>query len=150
LRAQDKTFKLIIISHSYLQLLVGTQSNFLNSPYQIYSWWACHSWFVSLWQLMDKAQVKTHMADAWLPPPLSGNDINIMDHFTTQNYPLQRINHCRVYLQVLSLSDLAPADGARLVAPALSGSCLIDRRSILEWPNQECATKLIGESGRLP
>jgi len=76
------------------------------------------------------------------PPPLSGNDINIMDHFTTQNYPLQRINHCRVYLQVLSLSDLAPTDGARLVAPALSGSCcLIDRRSILEWPNQEFPTK---------
>jgi hypothetical protein len=71
LRAQDKTFKLIIISHGYLQLLVRTQSKFLNSPYQIYSWWACHSWFVSLWQLMDKAQVKTHTADAWLPPHLA-------------------------------------------------------------------------------
>ncbi len=130
LRAQDKTFKLIIIRHGYLQLLVSTQSNFLSSPYQIYSRWACHSWFVFLWQFMDKAQVKIHMADAWLHPPLSGNDINIMDHFMQQNNPIQKllqINRCRVYLQVLSLSDLAPADGARLIAPALSGSHLIDR-----------------------
>jgi hypothetical protein len=79
---------------------------------------------------MDKAQVKIHMADAWLHPPLSGNDINIMDHFMQQNNPIQKllqINRCRVYLQVLSLSDLASADGARLIAPALSGSHLIDR-----------------------
>ena len=144
MRAQDKTFKLIIIRHGYLQLLVSTQSNFLSSPYQIYSRWACHSWFVFLWQFMDKAQVKIHMADAWLHPPLSGNDINIMDHFMQQNNPIQKllqINRCRVYLQVLSLSDLASADGARLIAPALSGSHLIDRWSTLEWPNQECPTK---------
>jgi len=42
-RAQDKTSKLIIIGHEYVQLLVGMTENFLNIDYSTYNHWVCPS-----------------------------------------------------------------------------------------------------------
>jgi hypothetical protein len=68
LRAQDKTSKLILISHGYLQLIVGITDNFLNTSYVDYHHWACPSWLTSIWSFMWKYQITIVMAKAWLPP----------------------------------------------------------------------------------
>lgn len=47
------------------------------------------------------------------------------------------INHCRVYLQVLVLSDLVLADGSHVIPPFLRGNHLIARSSTLAWLNNQ-------------
>jgi hypothetical protein len=109
LRAQEKTCKLILISHGCLQILVGTTTNFLNLPYDRYPSWACSSWLTSVWPFMSGIGLTINVAQAWLPPTPSGNDMNLMDYFTSRSFSLKqlkRLNCCRVYLQLLMLSDL--------------------------------------------
>jgi len=67
LTAQDKTCKLILISHGYLQILVGTTTNFLNLPYDRYHSWACPSWLTSVWQFMSGIGLTLNVTQAWLP-----------------------------------------------------------------------------------
>jgi hypothetical protein len=64
LRAQDKTSKLILISHGYLQLMIGITNNFLNVSYDVYHHWACPSWLTSIWQFMDNLKIKISMEQA--------------------------------------------------------------------------------------
>jgi len=54
LRAQDKTNKLILIGHGYVQLSVGISKKFLNESYSIYHHWVDPSWFTSLWYFFFK------------------------------------------------------------------------------------------------
>jgi hypothetical protein len=70
------------------------------------------------------------MEHAWLPPKLTGNDFNIMEYFISQKFSSQqllRLNRCRLYLQLLSLSDMASADGKSIIRTVLEGKKLIDR-----------------------
>jgi hypothetical protein len=143
LRAQDKMSKLILISHGYLQLVVGITENFLNVPYDVYHHWACPSWLTSVWQFASKLQLKITMVNAWLPPKPMDNDLNIMEYFISQKFlpkQLIRLNRCRLYLQLLSLSDMVSADGRRIMGSVLAGHKLMDRRSKLTWPEQGTPT----------
>lgn len=84
------------------------------------------------------------MVKAWLPPPVAGNDINLMEFFMSQDLPinhLQHLNHCRVYLQVLHPSNITSVDGTRIMPPILTGQKLIDCHSSLTWPTQKCPSK---------
>jgi hypothetical protein len=79
------------------------------------------------------------MSKAWLPPKPSGNDLNIMEYLVSQKFSpkqLIRLNRCRLYLQLLSLSDMVSADGKQIISSVLEGRQLVDRRSSLEWPEQ--------------
>jgi hypothetical protein len=50
---------------------------------------------------------------------------------------LEALNRCRIFLQVLTLSDITSADGRQLIVPILNGNKLVDRRSNLTWPVQQ-------------
>lgn len=54
LRAQDKTCKLILICHGYLQHLLRISTNLLNSSYQSLHTLACPTWLVSAWKFMSR------------------------------------------------------------------------------------------------
>jgi hypothetical protein len=63
-----------------------------------------------------------------------------MEYFHSQNLPssqLLSINCCRVYFQLLSLSDMVSADGCLLIPQVLQGHKIIDRKSLLSWPDQQ-------------
>lgn len=144
LHAQDKTWKLLLIGHGYIQLLVGIWENFLNVAYKTYHHWVCPSWFTSVWQYMDKQQLNIDIKRAWLPPLPEGPNINLMSYFVSQGLSiahLQSINKCRVYLQILLLADIVSADGKFLIWPVLQGNRLIDQKSILVWPEQEISSR---------
>jgi len=77
------------------------------------------------------------VADHWTPALYRENDINLMDLALTFRYShqyLQSINTCRIYLQVITLSDLSNADGKRLLPECLAGQQPLDRTSTLVWP----------------
>jgi hypothetical protein len=140
LRACDKTCKLILIAHGYLQLLIGTMTNFLNLPFHQTKFLGVSSWLTSIWQFMDHQKIQLEIVQAWLPPTPKGNDFNLMDYFLASNMSqshLQSINRCRLYLQLLNLSDMVSADGCCIIPHVLQGHKLTDRKSTLAWPNQQ-------------
>lgn len=47
-----------------------------------------------------------------------------------------RVNRCRIYLQVLLLSDIVDAGGIHLLHSYLQGRRSTTRKSILKWPQQ--------------
>jgi hypothetical protein len=119
LQAQDKTSKLILISHGLLQLVVGESDNFLNVSYELHHHWACPSWLKSVWLFLHKLHININMVKTWLPPKPSGNDLNLMEYFISQRFSpkqLIRLNQCRLYLQLLSLSDMVSADGRNIIS----------------------------------
>ncbi len=63
-----------------------------------------------------------------------------MDHFISQRYTkaeLLLLNQCRLYLQVLSLTDICSADGREIAVPIYEGQKLSDKRSQSTWPEQQ-------------
>ena len=49
---------------------------------------------------------------------------------------LRRVNRCRIYLQVLTLSDIVDAHGETIIPQYLNGERFLDRSSIYRWPRQ--------------
>jgi hypothetical protein len=61
----------------------------------------------------------------------------IMDHALTLNFTppqLRQINSCRIYLQVLTISDISTASGTHILPNILRGRRTEDRVSELNWP----------------
>jgi hypothetical protein len=49
---------------------------------------------------------------------------------------LATLNRCRIFLQVISISDISLADGSALLSEVKEGRRPEGRRSRLEWPVQ--------------
>ncbi len=63
-----------------------------------------------------------------------------MDHFIRQGYKasqLIRLNCCRIYLQVITLTDIVSADGTCIISDFFIGLPLTDRKSTLQWHSQQ-------------
>jgi hypothetical protein len=68
----------------------------------------------------------------------------LMDYLIGLKYKaiqLENLNRCRVFLQVLKLSDKVSADGKSIFLPTLNGYRLTDRRTTLTWPMQQRPSK---------
>jgi hypothetical protein len=106
-------------SLSNLQLLSGSGIFVLNLPYMISGTWIEHGWLSSLWEFSSYAKLRYHTSDiCWQPKKQRENGSFIMEFFLTltKNLSILRaLNHCRVYLQVLLVSDIATADGHQLL-----------------------------------
>jgi hypothetical protein len=77
----------------------------------------------------------------WLPSLSRENDSMIMDLVITLNLSptqLREINLCRIYLQVLTLSDILVADGRSLEGEAQAGVRDLSCTSKHSWPNSRC------------
>jgi hypothetical protein len=77
------------------------------------------------------------LENQWVPTlPRDGN-ITIMDlalKFHLDFHQLQRINTCRMYLQVISVSEIATAKGDKLLSSAIQGVRDSQHPSTLHWP----------------
>jgi len=140
LRAQDKTSSLLRISISYLQLLAGSCRPILSLPLKTYELWLDSCWMVSLWRFFTRSNVTAVLKQQWLPTITRIEDIALMDHFLQQGYRhshLQKLNRCRIYLQVITLADIVTADGGSIIPDIFEGVPLTDRKSALRWPCQQ-------------
>jgi len=138
LRLEDDTGKLIKISMSYVQLLSGATTFFLNKPYTNYSWveWG---WVTSLWNFLGSTNLSFQMPSHWTPSLPRLHDVCLMDYFVSLRLPhsaLKSLNYCRLYLQVITLSDISSADGTYILPEAKMGLPLPYRTSVLHWPTQ--------------
>jgi hypothetical protein len=138
LQAQDKTGHLILLSMSYLQILTGSRTSFLHLPYSKYSKWIESSWLTSIWCCVSRVKFTLIVKNAWMPLQRT-NDLILMDYFVHLNYKpkeLKSLNRCRIYLQVIFLSDIASVDSTEIAPKTLCGEMLSDRKSRLPWPTQ--------------
>ncbi len=139
LRLRDKTANLILIDVSYLQLIVGSTTLFFNLPFHQYSHSAEGGWLVSIWQFLHSIKFQLHIRRAYIPVVPRKGDKALMDYFVSKHYKpklLKILNRCRLYLQVIFVSDISSADGTYIIPSIKHGHRLQERPSTLEWPSQ--------------
>ena len=74
-----------------------------------------------------------------IPPKQWFNDSCIMEDIlitTTSQTDIKRINACRIYLQVTSVSDISNIKGTALIAGSLIGDRSKIANSNIDCPNQ--------------
>jgi len=111
---------------------------FLNKDYDKYSWVEA-GWVTSLWDFVSKVNLTFSYPLAWCPPLPRQGDMFLMDFFVDLNLPhkeLAILNHCKLYLQALTLSDIVAANGQYILPGALDGIQSKTRISHLQWPVQ--------------
>jgi hypothetical protein len=139
LRTQDRTGKLIHIDVTYVQLLTGSGTLFLNQPECDYKWLES-GWLQSLWSFTSIYSFAFLYPNGWTPTKPRENDQFIMEDFIRQRIPLKHmwiLNRCRLYLQVITLSNFTTADGLIILPEVKQGIRIEDRPSTLQWPTQD-------------
>jgi hypothetical protein len=143
LRLQDRTATLIHCDLALLQLLSGMGTCILNLQHGEFSWIES-GWLTSLWEFITKIQFKLIYPSQWLPTLSRAGDFHLMEVFSTLNLPhsaMTSLNRCRLYLQVITVSDIASADGTYILPQFRLGQPQDDRTSTLLWPIQGRPTR---------
>jgi hypothetical protein len=75
----------------------------------------------------------------WMPSRPRLHDIFLMEFFqcskATQK-ELEILNKSRIYLQAITLSDIASTDGITILPSAIQGHPTVGCHSNLDWPHQ--------------
>jgi hypothetical protein len=138
LRLQDRTGTLIGMDLSILQFLIDHPKFFLNMEYQYFSW-VEKGWITSLWEFVSPLQLQFSCPFHWTPQLPRANDVFLMEHFMKHgNYTkdMEALNRCRIYLKVLTLSDISSANGTYILPKVKSGHPPPHRTSSFLWPEQ--------------
>jgi hypothetical protein len=67
-----------------------------------------------------------------------------METFSNRQYfttVMRTLNRCRLFLQVITISDISSADGLYILPTVKEGTKLNTKISKLEWTNQENPSK---------
>ncbi len=73
---------------------------------------------------MQRSSLRITLTPQWLPAHTRNGDIALMDHFVSQGYKahqLIQLNRCRLYLQVITLTDIVSADGMCIIPDTFIG-----------------------------
>ena len=126
----------------YLFLQLGIGSEFLSFPRQAISTDIPLSVAKSLWFFCSKYQitVSTDINCEFLRE----NDSFIMEHLYQSNASDEELltcNRCRIYLQVLTISEITTGDGLSLLTSSLRGERLCSPLRNWSWPKQPRPSK---------
>ena len=141
---------LIQCCYELLQLEVGTLTSFFNLDYSKYSFLCTESYIKSVWKYADEKDIQL-FAPVNIPQPCRVNDVSlieaVMEHkekFTEQE--ILMLNRCKLYLNVLYLSDITTGNGEQVTEQAFD--CAKDpyRHSSIKWryqprPSEEMISK---------
>mmetsp|Transcript_15421 Transcript_15421/g.21966 ORF Transcript_15421/g.21966 Transcript_15421/m.21966 type:complete len:963 (+) Transcript_15421:236-3124(+) len=155
-------------SMSLTQLECGTSKPFFSLPADPWYDLVTPTWINHIWQecIQKGIELLFYEKAFWLPGAQREHDFTIMD-LAAQLYGgshLVRINQCRIYLQVVYLSDITSVDGCRILHAYFEGKGheAAGRESRLNWPPigilpkthwtlwKEFLHQLCGTSLRLP
>jgi hypothetical protein len=138
LRIQDRTGQLIFIDMSYIQLLLGIGTLFFNKDETQFKWGET-GWLQSLWSFTTRYSLKFLYPNGWVPSKPRSQDQFLMEVFQ-QHRPsvtdMKALNRCRLYLNILTISDITTAEGRTIDHNIKKGQKLADRESTLLWPTQ--------------
>jgi hypothetical protein len=130
-------------SYSLFQVELGISFQPLQESYSKHGFLSTHSWMKMLWEKISMFGVKIVVADLAIGYPCE-RDRFFMQLLFEMGYPreiLQRLNHVRIFLQVLFLSDILMASRNKINLKILSHRPPSRVRSRMRWPT-ECPTEL--------
>ena len=141
LRQDTDLSKMLRIVLSSYQLFTGSGTLFLNLDFTKYAHLK-EGRLTFLWQISNELKLHFDVEDVWIPTLQRDGDGFLMDIFQRAGVPyhiLLMLNACRLFLKVLTLSDIVSADGLRILEWVIwpldaANQC----NSSLLWPHQEC------------
>ena len=123
------------VSVETTQLQAGIEKSVINTNID-WTKWVDKSWIVALWTGLRTINggLETNF---WTQRKSRKYDKHLMNIFLSwhiQKKELQLLNMCRLYLQVLTLSDIVTYNGKKGQNEYME--CTHTRRSMLKWPRQ--------------
>jgi len=134
----DEVGRLLLSLITHTQLHVGSTTPFFQLQYPSYSTWIDQTWLTDCWKFLHRAKVTVEIESQWVPSLVRQGDITLMDlalTFNLDSYQLRCINTCRLYLQVITVSDITTARGDKLLPCIPVGEKDPHHTSVLLWPN---------------
>jgi hypothetical protein len=110
----DDVGQLILSLITHTQLQVGSMTPFFQLQYSTYTKWIDSTWITDCWKFSQRAKITVDIESQWVRLLSQEGDIALMDlalTFNLDSYQLQCVNTCRLYLQVLLVSDITTARG---------------------------------------
>ena len=143
--ATNSVGNLIIIALWCLQLEVGCSFHILEHPDECLPYITL-CWLTSIHDFLARHKISLEVTSARLIPICQVNDRHLMDDFHAlrifNNDQLYDLNLCRIYLQVMTLSDIMDGLGNRITNEAFKAQWLTDRFSVLHWAWQLVLTTM--------
>jgi len=134
------TSKQLYLGLETLQLHVGVRDIILNYDFNKFQSITPSSWLKSIWQFLSSQEYTIKGWPHQLQNPRD-NDQCLMETIVNSNElshtELDRINQCRIYLQVWSLSDIVDGNGTRITDKAFAGYRDSSRTSTLTWNDRK-------------
>ena len=142
LRQGSETARLIKIALQWCQVQAGTAIHLLASP-QVPIEYIETCWIMCLRSFLCTCDLRIDLTELEQPTLLCCGDEFIMDALRTRGSctvtELQRLNACRMYLQVARLSEISTAEGSHLRTESIKGVD-VDSPFFMSsdrWPRQE-------------
>ena len=126
----------------YINLEIGSDKLIFDLNFNKWHYLLHDCWLKVLWKFCAESNIQLKGSYKTLQKQRI-NDVCLMDTLVhdNQNFftkaDIIRINRCRIYLQVIFLSDLAISNGIRLDEKMLYGHRNDDRRSEIRWQCQQ-------------
>ena len=144
-RAHSQIGKMFRCTISWLQFSIGVSYPVLAQPTAFLPLMES-KWVASMHLFLAEQKLTIQLNDTGIPPLQREHDSYIMDHVLNSNHytpaEVRRLNYCRLYLNVVTVSDLANPDGMTLDSAFLVGR-ISTRSSLLAkyGVNQERPSK---------
>jgi hypothetical protein len=125
---------------TWIHILLGVGTPLLES--QQFIKYLHHNWFLNIRDFLIQIESKVKIRDLWQPQLLRYEDFFIMQKLDTIQISKREcivVNNWRIYLQVLTLSNIANAAGDKIRPEFFDRNCVGDWEptSKLQWPNQD-------------
>ena len=140
MRRQDKLGKLLQILVETVQLQSGLSDPILNTPIQWQSW-VENTWLHNLKDGLDSIEgaIHTNFMKVVAPRQYDRALMQVFSSWDLTEKELGALNRCRIYLQVIFVSDVTDLEGSHLVEEALE--VIRFRDSVYKWSRQVRPTK---------
>ena len=93
-------------------------------------------WMQSTWNFIREYNITVSSQQPYFTPPRQ-HDSFLIPTFVSMNVPssvLIKVNKCRLYLRVLTISDIVDAGGKIVLKDYMNGHRPLDRQSNYNWP----------------
>ena len=132
------TGDLLTISLESAQLEIGVGRSLFSLDYEKFSFLLTDCWIKGVWKFAAENDIKIKDYFTKFPPLSRDNDLYLMEIFQNEGYSkskLIRINKCRQYLRVLTLSDVMNGFGDGF---SCAYNCIRNKEHIspYTWPRQ--------------
>jgi hypothetical protein len=137
IRLETPVGKKLDASRTFLQFEVGIFEQVLTAPFMTYGHLGTQSLIKTIWAETEPNNLTLRATEecAWHPRPMGTNDVAIMSiavkHYSKSD--TQKINRCRLYLQLFSIYDIITYAGPQIHPDILMGKCVESRTSLYYW-----------------